>query len=98
MCKKGFILPSLLNRQHKAEDGRVGQPNHRLLSFIPHIKLCYDGRKQNVPKPDTKTPINQRVEKNVNKKRVPPTKLRGATLGFSGILCEKCYTQTCNSY
>lgn len=53
----------------------------RLLSFILHIKLCYDERKQNAPKPDTKIPINKRVE---NGKRVPPTKFRSLTLGVLG--------------
>lgn len=68
--KKKYILPSLLNQQNKAIVSIwarwSAQSPRRSLSFTLHAKACYDGREQNAPKPDAKTPQNQRVEKTGN--------------------------------
>ena len=62
--------------------GRVGQPSHHaiyLASICIQRSTAIKG-KLNAPKPDTKTPPNQQVEK--TGKRVPPTKAVVPPSGF----------------
>ena len=71
---KANILPLLLNWAHQVIQvmisGRVGQPSHRTVYLTP-TAICFWKylmivKKLNAPKPDTKTPENQQVEKTGN--------------------------------
>ena len=67
MNENDVILPPLLNRAHKVMiSGRVGQPSHRAISLAFNNMLTKvdndKGKLSRKPKPNTKTPNNQRVE------------------------------------
>ena len=83
--KKKYILPSLLNQQNKAIVSIwarwSAQSPRRSLSFTLHAKACYDGREQNAPKPDAKTPQTS-VWKKLG--MLPPDQGRAATLDVLG--------------
>ena len=66
--------------------GRVGQPSHRAV-YLTYIHVCinikyYINKKTEAPKPDTKTPKNQQVEK--TRGTCTPDQGSGATLGVLG--------------
>ena len=66
--------------------GRVGQPSHRAV-YLTYMQICinikyYINKRTEAPKPDTKTPKNQRVEK--TRGTCTPDQCSGATLGVLG--------------
>ena len=66
--------------------GRVGQPSHRAV-YLTYMQMCinikyYINNRTEAPKPDTKTPKNQQVEK--TRGTCTPDQCSGATLGVLG--------------
>ena len=66
--------------------GRVGQPSHRAV-YLTYMHICinnkyYINKRTEAPKPDTKTPKNQQVEK--TRGTCTPDQGSGATLGVLG--------------
>ena len=66
--------------------GRVGQPSHRAV-YLTYMQMCinikyYINKRTEAPKPDTKTPKKQQVEK--TRGTCTPDQCSGATLGVLG--------------
>ena len=88
-----FILPSLLNRQHKVMIyGRVGQPSHRAIYWASFfIKIHATTKENKVHQRRTRELLKLTSRWKKSGQRVLPTKANEVPRDFWGVLCADKY-------